>query len=65
MTISSCSLRDLSLFGESSARSWSEGLGLGSVEILSSCQNRPDGADRSYAKTPVLQIGADIYCDSQ
>ncbi len=31
-----------------------------------SCRNRAsDGADQGYRKTPVLQIGADIYCDSQ
>src|SRR5271166_4747510 len=41
------SLRDLSLFGESSARSWSEGLGLGiGGNPCHHAKTRPDGADR-------------------
>src|SRR5205085_3084076 len=41
------SLRDLSLFGESSARSWSEGLGLGiGGNPRHHAKARPDGADR-------------------
>ena len=31
----------------------------------SSAETKSGGADGGYRKTPVLQIGADIYCDSQ
>src|SRR5258707_1085968 len=50
------SLRDLSLFGESSARSWSEGLGLGiGGNPCHHAKTRPDGPDRrlpQYAGVP-------------
>src|SRR5262245_36734475 len=51
------SLRNLSLFGESSARSWSEGPGLGiGGNPRHHAKTRPDGADR---RLPQDARGAD------
>jgi hypothetical protein len=59
-------LRYLFLFGESSDWVWSQGPGMGiGGDPHDYAKTRPGGVDRSYRKTPVLQIGADIYCDSQ
>src|SRR6202023_112131 len=58
------SLRDLSLFGESSDWSWSQGPGMG-IGGDPRDYAKPDltALTGGYRKTPVLQIGADIYCD--
>src|SRR5215472_15324912 len=59
-------LRHLSLFGESPARSWPQRPRLGVGRASSHhAKAQFDRADRRLPQTPVLQIGADIYCDSQ